>query len=126
MNEEYVKDAVRIRDEMRCTHCGMTDPEHKLLFGRGLHVHRLSPGSRYTVDGCITLCHDCHVVATRAYFYANRPVRRKLISTSITDSDFSQIKTIAKRLGMKPGGLYYLAIKSYLLTDGREIIANGH
>jgi hypothetical protein len=56
-----IKQAVRERDGMRCTLCGMTNEEHKARYGgKSLHVHRKEPGGPYTVDGCITLCHACH------------------------------------------------------------------
>lgn len=61
MNELDVKHAVRQRDGFRCRDCGMTDEESVSNFGRGLHVHRLIPGSSY-LDGynCVTLCQTCH------------------------------------------------------------------
>jgi DNA-binding XRE family transcriptional regulator len=55
-----VKRAVRERDGHACTQCGMTDDEHRDQFGRGLEIHRLTPGSIYTVEGCVTLCQPCH------------------------------------------------------------------
>jgi hypothetical protein len=38
----------------------MTAVQHEAMFGRALEVHRLIPGSVYTVEGCITLCKVCH------------------------------------------------------------------
>jgi hypothetical protein len=36
---EVTKAAVRERDgHPRCVHCGMSDPEHRSRYGRGLHV----------------------------------------------------------------------------------------
>jgi 5-methylcytosine-specific restriction endonuclease McrA len=55
-----VKEAVRLRDGMCCKECGMTDAEHVRYYGRTLDVHRINPGSEYTVDGCVTLCRMCH------------------------------------------------------------------
>lgn len=55
-----VKASVRERDEHRCTECGMSAEEHASTYGRDLEVHRLVPGSEYTVDGCVTLCIPCH------------------------------------------------------------------
>jgi hypothetical protein len=55
-----IKTTVRLRDRFRCRECGMTNDEHVAKYGRTLDVHRLSPGSKYTVDGCVTLCRKCH------------------------------------------------------------------
>jgi hypothetical protein len=51
---------VRERDGYRCTECGMTSQEHQERYGKNLEVHRLTPGSPYTADGCVTLCVPCH------------------------------------------------------------------
>ena len=61
MTDIDIKAAVRDRDGYRCTKCGMTAAEHRERYrGRTLDVHRLSPGSEYTVEGCVTLCRKCH------------------------------------------------------------------
>ncbi len=49
---KQVKAAVRERDGHRCTICERS--------GIRLDVHRLSPRSEYSVDGCVTLCKHCH------------------------------------------------------------------
>lgn len=63
---ETVKDQVRKRDEYRCTECGMTHQQHVEKHGTTLHVHRLVPGSIYTLEGCITLCFTCHASKPRS------------------------------------------------------------
>jgi len=45
---------------MQCTRCGMTDTVHRAKYRRTLDVHRITPGSLYTVEGCITRCKTCH------------------------------------------------------------------
>lgn len=55
-----VKAAVRARDNHCCTKCGMTAAEHRNLYRRTLDVHRLVPGSLYTVEACVTICRRCH------------------------------------------------------------------
>lgn len=60
MSIQAIKDAVRERDGMACTRCGMTNEEHVGAQGRSLHVHRIEPGSAYTLEGCLTLCVRCH------------------------------------------------------------------
>ena len=54
-----IKAAVRDRDG-RCVDCGITRAIYQVAHGKDLHVHRLKPGSRYTVDGCVALCMKCH------------------------------------------------------------------
>lgn len=63
MTETMAKKLVREKYGNRCGRCSRTDEENIRLTGRNLHVHRLVPGSRYTVNGCILLCADCHDAA---------------------------------------------------------------
>jgi hypothetical protein len=60
VTELEIKAAVRERDGYRCRDCGMTAAQHVERFGKTLEVHRVVPGSPYTVDGCVTLCRPCH------------------------------------------------------------------
>ncbi len=60
MTKAEVKTAVRQRDEYRCTECGMSNVDHVSRFKRQLEVHRIKPGSLYTLPGCVTLCMCCH------------------------------------------------------------------
>lgn len=60
MTQAEIKAAVRERDGMRCTKCGMTNQEHIAKYRDSLDVHRLDPGTKYTVDGCVTVCKPCH------------------------------------------------------------------
>ncbi len=55
-----IKALVRHRDNYCCTECGMTAERHIEAFGRNLDVHRVTPGSKYTLSGCVTLCRPCH------------------------------------------------------------------
>ncbi len=55
-----IKALVRHRDGYRCAECGMTAAKHIKRYGRNLDVHRLVPGSVYTVSGCVALCRKCH------------------------------------------------------------------
>jgi cytochrome c553 len=55
-----LKKAVRARDGFRCAQCGLTNDEHRQRTGKQLEVHRLEPGSLYTMEGCVTLCRQCH------------------------------------------------------------------
>lgn len=55
-----IKEKVRERDGHACTACGMSHAEHVEKYGATLDVHRDTPGSRYSLDGCRTLCRGCH------------------------------------------------------------------
>jgi hypothetical protein len=55
-----IKACVRYRDGFRCRLCGISAKEHCRQTGKNLQVHRILPGSAYCVDGCLTLCQDCH------------------------------------------------------------------
>ena len=60
MTDSEVKDAVHHRDGARCQDCGITRNEHYRRFRRALEIHRLIPGSEYSLKGCVTLCKRCH------------------------------------------------------------------
>lgn len=66
MSQSAIKAAVRTRDGFRCVDCGMTNDESIALTEIQLDVHRLVPGSDYSVDGCVTLCRSCHGKKPRA------------------------------------------------------------
>jgi len=61
-----VKALVRYRDGYRCTDCGMTDTQHHIEYNRTLDVHRIVPGSPYTVDRCVALCCACHYLKPKS------------------------------------------------------------
>ncbi len=54
-----IKEAVRQRDD-KCSRCGITRDRHFARWRRDIEVHRIVPGSPYTVDGCKTFCARCH------------------------------------------------------------------
>lgn len=60
MHPVTIKNRVRARDGHKCVKCGMTRAESLDRYGCNLDVHRVDPGSAYTIDGCITLCRECH------------------------------------------------------------------
>jgi hypothetical protein len=60
MTRDQVKRAVRERDGHKCVKCGMTDRRHRSRYGTAIQVHRTTPGSLYTLDGCVTICAECH------------------------------------------------------------------
>ncbi len=54
-----VRKQVRLRDGA-CVVCGMTTEQHVEYYGRALDVHRIVPGSEYTLEGCVAVCRYCH------------------------------------------------------------------
>lgn len=58
------------RDSYKCTVCGMTNDEHKQLFGKGLEVNHKIPlleSHDYSLENLITLCHKHHLEADKKY-----------------------------------------------------------
>lgn len=55
-----LKAAIRLRDRMQCVDCQLTNDESRQRSGRCLDVHRLKPGSPYSMAGCVTVCRGCH------------------------------------------------------------------
>lgn len=58
--ELEIKRLVRLRDGHKCVECGMTNDDHIRIYGKSLQVHRIIPGSVYSVRGCETVCYRCH------------------------------------------------------------------
>lgn len=54
------REAVRAKYKHRCAACGLTNAAQKSINGRALSIHRVKPGSAYTVAGCVPLCQSCH------------------------------------------------------------------
>ena len=55
-----IKTRVRKRDKYQCVDCGMSQQAHLLKYDSKLQVHRLMPGSLYSLEGCVTVCRECH------------------------------------------------------------------
>jgi hypothetical protein len=55
-----IKSAVRARDGHKCVDCSITAKEYWARSRKRLDVHRLTPGSKYTVEGTVTVCRRCH------------------------------------------------------------------
>lgn len=85
LEEAAVKTLVRHRDGYRCRLCRVAATEHIELTGRTLDVHRIVPGSEYTVDGCVTLCQKCHGLMPRSKYGTSKTSRNFLFR--IRDND---------------------------------------
>jgi hypothetical protein len=55
----------------------MTEAEHRVITGGTLQVHRLKPGTQYTVEGCVTVCQECHGKRHLQLLRSGEEVRRK-------------------------------------------------
>lgn len=57
-----LKEQIRARDGYRCAECGLTNDDHLTEWGSSLEVHRVRPGSCYSLDPgvCVILCKTCH------------------------------------------------------------------
>lgn len=126
-----IKDAVRLRDGMRCTVCGVTNDEHKATTGKQLEVHRVQQGSAYSAapGACVTLCRKCHdgeprKIRTReererdhaAYLAANPPRPRRLTAGEVLAGELRAARA-AVRLSLKEAaeksGVHYVTISKY-------------
>jgi hypothetical protein len=63
LSDVEIKALVRHRDGYRCQSCGLAARQSVKKYGRTLEVHRRSPGARYSLKGCVTLCKSCHAEA---------------------------------------------------------------
>lgn len=66
-NWDSIRNEVLHRDQARCQECGITEPEHRLQFSTGLHIHHREPfrqfderSDAHDLDNLLTLCASCH------------------------------------------------------------------
>jgi hypothetical protein len=114
-----IKAAVRKRDGFRCTQCGRTNEEHIEMCGLQLDVHRLVPGSEYTVDGCVTLCKTCHAPKPRRR--AGQEDRASCyVKVQITRREYAALRELAERECSTPRHHLKRAIRDYLPEERRR------
>lgn len=95
-----VKELVRLRDGYKCVHCGMTNEQHSNYYGRNLDVHRRERGSAYTLDGCETVCRQCHAKQHSHDFGREpRPVDRVGLRLELSIEDRNRLMVAAARAG---------------------------
>lgn len=124
--ELEIKAAVRSRDGMRCTKCGVPNDEYKQARGRSLDVHRVVPGSKYTVEGCVTLCQPCHGPEPRqprgkaVYNRGGKPVHLRVSpALHAAIEEFRQ----AQRIKPSMTAFVHFALKEFLQGEGQSIVA---
>jgi hypothetical protein len=96
--EFELKVAIRTRDGYRCLLCGMTEVNHQIAYGRALHVHRIVPGSEYAMEGCETLCEECHAVRHRELRGKSRG-EKVLVAFWLGKDDLVTLKKLAGLMG---------------------------
>jgi len=67
-NWYYQRRAARARDDYKCRSCGMSDEEHKQIFGSRLEVHHIKKArlfddykERNDLSNLLTVCKYCHI-----------------------------------------------------------------
>jgi hypothetical protein len=117
MNEFAVKNFVRARDGYKCVDCGMTADEHKRNTGRTLDVHRMTQGSKYTVDDCVTLCRSCHAKKPTS----PRPTQTwQRFSVHFSDEQHAGLMEIRASSGLMFSELIRRAVDAYLKAENQS------
>jgi hypothetical protein len=116
-----LKAAIRLRDGMRCVVCDLTNEEHLAKFGRQLDVHRTSPGSVYTLDGCVTVCRPCHGGLPRTPRGMARGDGK--IRLSMSRDLHGRLQMVALGLGLRLTSLIRLIISEHLPEYERRAAA---
>lgn len=115
MTELEVKAAVRARDGNRCTECGMTFEEHEQRYGSDLDVHRLTPRSRYTLEGCVTLCKSCHGPKPK---HSNGPKQPTVMFQARHSEEFMErVKAAAERLNISAASYIRMVVTQRMDQD---------
>lgn len=98
--EPGIKELVRLRDGYKCVQCGMTNEAHIARYGKSMDVHRRERGSRYTIDGCETVCKKCHAKRHDHDFGREpRPVDRVGLRLELSIDDRNRLLVAAARAG---------------------------
>jgi 5-methylcytosine-specific restriction endonuclease McrA len=108
-----IKDQVRQRDGMRCTQCGLTNDKHLEQVGKSLHVHRLQPGSYYSVEGCITVCGSCHGSQAQRK-PGERDLEANRVVVSVRSDLYEKMRQLANHNGRPVGWEIRLALETHL------------
>lgn len=123
-----IKHDVRERDGFKCTQCGATNEEHQAAYGRQLDVHRVVPGSVYTVEGCITVCRSCHGKLPKRQSgqpdVEAPPSRANYRLLSIPKAYFDELKKIAdersdEEIKVSVAAVFRMAVRLFLESKGR-------
>ncbi len=100
---------------MCCTECGMTNRDHKAKHGRQLEVHRIEPGSAYSVSGCVTLCRSCHGPKPKSESAAER--LDTFFQFSCSKHQKERVAFGAAKRGLKPAAFIRMVLYDRLNAD---------
>jgi hypothetical protein len=75
----------------------MTNAAHVAEYGRQLQVHRTTPGSLYSLAGCVTLCVRCHGPKPKAKWGT---ATNGALSIGVTSTLAARVRRQADRFGM--------------------------
>jgi hypothetical protein len=117
MNVLLVKEIIRLRDRLRCTHCGLDEQQHLQRYGRTLEVHRVEPGSAYALEGCVTVCQKCHGPLPRR----PRGMRMRedgIASIRVPEVLYAQIQKLAERNYRTISGELRRVLEQALAAEG--------
>jgi 5-methylcytosine-specific restriction endonuclease McrA len=115
LTAHQIKAAVRRRDGYRCCECGLTNGKYFQRYGKSLDVHRIVPGSKYTLEGCVTLCQKCHFLRHSDIRAALPP---KLTLYANIDADLKdRLDKLADRRGRKLTAEVEIMVRRYLAVE---------
>jgi hypothetical protein len=117
VTELEIKRRVRERDGNCCTKCGLTSDKHIAKYGKGLEVHRVIPGSEYTLEGCVTLCKSCHGYQIRGPRRERPVVCRETLLVMIEPALRERIDRASSRFQISVGAYIRLATTERLERD---------
>ena len=113
-----IRALVRHRDGYRCQGCGMTAIEHIEKYGRTLDVHRIVPGSPYTIKGCTALCRTCHGPQPRL---KSGDQNSEKITVSPPKRLRQAIRKLAAKERRKVAQLLVLLVEEAMVTRGEYV-----
>lgn len=113
-----IKLKVRARDGYACTACGMTELAHLDLVGRTLEVHRVVPGSAYSLAGCVTLCRQCHANEPKSPVGRHRPGFRVSVKLAVRPDIKAALESCARESGVCVRIVVEAALRHFLREKG--------
>lgn len=121
MTAESVKRLVRERDGNCCKECGLHNAVHLMRYGRQLEVHRVVPGSLYTLDGCVTLCEECHLGKPKRAPGQKDEEKGGFFMVRLPGRFREPLKALAAKLGWSVPMVVQAALRHYFISEGLDV-----